>query len=652
MKKKLIQTIPWLTAEEQLEKFTVVAKRMMIKDIEHLFVEVYKDNLQVPTRRFVYNDHEFGCYYPESDTWSECGVAGAYGLQWGDRRETGISEKSIDEIIGFLKAERNKWKRWFDYLEEHRREILYNRRMLTERNKQDAPNARCRLMPALLDLAEWAKKTIFRNGNYLYYKRKGRYADFTCSRCGMKYTRTIMRKDTFEGQFENVVEAPKHMQLSRCECCKASGHYAAEGKMQGVYGITKRVYLGQPYKETGAVVRYIEIEKIMSKGKPENYHIREVARTFFEPGKKIYTDWYYDGSWKYHNTPGLCKMAQGEGYIHPDTYMGLSKTILRYSGLQWFADYFERIEAVKYLKRYLEAPQMEMASKGGLYHLAAGIMNERVSVNKTGKMEEVLDIHREKVSLLREHQGDIMLLKVLRIEKRQQKHWTDEQCEKLSVLVGCVSVSGIERGLRYMSAQQLINRVEKYAGTLIGNSKGAERIRNITITYMDYLSMCGNLGYDMQNSIILHPRNLRQEHQKVTTETNQKERELHIIRAEEAYPKIRENYRRLRNRYYCEDDSFLIRPARSAEEIINEGRTLHHCVGNDTYLKKHNEERSIILMLREKKDPETPYITVEIGDGKILQWYGINDTKPNKNQISKWLEDYIKNLSERLKEAV
>lgn len=51
-------------------------------------------------------------------------------------------------------------------------------------------------------------------------------------------------------------------------------------------------------------------------------------------------------------------------------------------------------------------------------------------------------------------------------------------------------------------------------------------------------------------------------------------------------------------------------------------------------------------MLRFKKEPEIPYITVEI-DAKtqrILQWYGAHDKKPDQENMQQWLNKYIMKL--------
>ena len=93
----------------------------------------------------------------------------------------------------------------------------------------------------------------------------------------------------------------------------------------------------------------------------------------------------------------------------------------------------------------------------------------------------------------------------------------------------------------------------------------------------------------------------------------------------------------------------MIRPARSAKEIVEEGRILHHCVGGDNYLRKHNDGRSYILMLRFKDKTEEPYITVEISSNKpeIIQWYGERDRKPDAKNMQKWLKHYLKQLKEK-----
>ena len=196
-----------------------------------------------------------------------------------------------------------------------------------------------------------------------------------------------------------------------------------------------------------------------------------------------------------------------------------------------------------------------------------------------------------------------------------------------------------------MTLQKLLNRIEKYAGCEYGTecSRASARIRHMATIYTDYLSMRVNLGYDLNNAVYQQPRNLEAAHNKMVMETNKEEMDKRLNEVAERYPEIRHIYRKLRNKYFYEDDSYIIRPARSAEEIVMEGRMLHHCVGGNNYLKKHNTGKTYILVLRFKAEPDIPYITVEVDAKKssIIQWYGDRDGKPDEDNMQSWLDTWL-----------
>lgn len=74
----------------------------------------------------------------------------------------------------------------------------------------------------------------------------------------------------------------------------------------------------------------------------------------------------------------------------------------------------------------------------------------------------------------------------------------------------------------------------------------------------------------------------------------------------------------------------MIRPAASAGEIIEEGRTLHHCVGGDNYLSRHSIGTSYILFMRYKKSPEIPLCTIEIKGKRFCNGMRLHDQKPDQ----------------------
>lgn len=153
-----------------------------------------------------------------------------------------------------------------------------------------------------------------------------------------------------------------------------------------------------------------------------------------------------------------------------------------------------------------------------------------------------------------------------------------------------VRQSDLKEILKYTTVAKFMHRIELYSGCEIPDTmrepmcgRAAGAVSGVTRTYVDYLHMRIQRGYDLHNQIFLFPRDLRLAHDQMVIETNAEEIRKREQAVSEKYPDIRKNYRGLRNQYIYEDEDYLIRPARSAEEIVAEGRILHHCVGGDSY---------------------------------------------------------------------
>lgn len=138
--------------------------------------------------------------------------------------------------------------------------------------------------------------------------------------------------------------------------------------------------------------------------------------------------------------------------------------------------------------------------------------------------------------------------------------------------------------------------------------------------YMDYADECRSLGYDLTDKSICWPKDLHKAHQATT-------RLINLKREEEE--KERDEIRRLdvkkRNATYAEKikkqcktlaylrfetDAYCIRPAETPNELIDEGGHNHNCVA--TYIEDYAMGKTAILFIREKKDPDTPFYTMEV----------------------------------------
>ena len=140
-------------------------------------------------------------------------------------------------------------------------------------------------------------------------------------------------------------------------------------------------------------------------------------------------------------------------------------------------------------------------------------------------------------------------------------------------------------------------------------------------------------------------------HDKMVLEVDRYKADMRKKEVNEKYQNIAKQYKRLEKLYAVETDRYIIRPARDAGEIVEEGRKQHHCVGGDNYLNSHNTGNSYILLLRKKETPDVPYITVEIRQGRIAQWYGAYDKKTDQEEIDSFLDWYVQQLKGQKKKS-
>lgn len=697
MKKKAIEKVPFLTLPKvKRGKRVECAALTAIREIggeEHLFVEVYrnrKEQKEIPAVRVVLTEKDFGTYFPESgtwsrgrikrNTWSDCGLIWQEKDEWIGKTVNIMAEENIlyspedlERIREFLKGI-TVWnpKEWWEYIDRKQENIASKESREKESRKrqrrQQALKERGEQTPELPKerILNYADEYIFHNGHYLCYKKHGAKARVACSSCGGVTDARWKPGQSYESQFERMIEEPVMGIHGTCPMCGARGKYMPQGRVKSFQRERGCLFLGQKYKEAGMVFRYIEVEKEWQlefacgeKG-AEMYSSREklsgieAARIYFEPGKKIQKDYQknnpYTGKdfWDDCNLSGPNNISIRGARIMPETYENMKGTFLQYSALKEYEEAVGEVNPAEYLERYLHTPQIEMLVKLRLIEVVKNLVRCRygiVQCENARRPEEFLGIRKERVRLLMEKRGNLDLLEVMQMEKRMGASWTEEQVRNLAELRA--GRGQIERVTRYMSLQKMLNRIAAYAGCEFGTkcSRAEERLRQTATTYLDYLHLREQLGYRLENSVYLYPRDLQAAHNKMVAESNKKEQEKRLEEKAGRFPLIRKQYRRLRKRYYFEDEEFCIRPARSAEEIVLEGRFLHHCVGGDNYLRRHNDGERFILMLRTRKEPEVPYITVEIDqEDRILQWYGAHDKKPDRERMQSWIDAYTTRL--------
>ena len=169
------------------------------------------------------------------------------------------------------------------------------------------------------------------------------------------------------------------------------------------------------------------------------------------------------------------------------------------------------------------------------------------------------------------------------------------------------------------------------------------------------MKMAENEGYDITDSMIRFPRDLKLRHDQLV-ELGIKRRDEKRLEELKGLDIQIQHWLPEAMRYSWQDKNYLMIPARSCRDLVEEGRALHHCVGNgDTYMKKMAEGESWILFLRKKENPKTPYYTIEIDmvTDAIRQWYSKLDRQPDREVISKVLHKFKSAIGrKRVRDAI
>ena len=157
-----------------------------------------------------------------------------------------------------------------------------------------------------------------------------------------------------------------------------------------------------------------------------------------------------------------------------------------------------------------------------------------------------------------------------------------------------------------------------------------------TYDYSDYIDQCRELGYDMHDTAISMPHNFQAMHERLSDLINFRATEKSRISFAEHY-----NGRKILE--YSSGNLFIRQPE-SYDEIVAEGKILHHCVGG--YAERHSMGKLHIMFIRARDKPDMPYYTMEIStDGQIVQVRGVRNASPTE-EVSEFTELYRVHLAE------
>lgn len=436
---------------------------------------------------------------------------------------------------------------------------------------------------------------------------------------------------------EVTVVKAKHNAKGVCPHCKREITYKSRGK-RGYIVDRSTAQVIQHTGENEIVIRFVKAYcRYCGRDVPE-LRVYENARLFLGwEGRKLvkFENYYYCygfgritpwhkgerpvfSQWQYNFEADCC------GYLyHRNLDIELRGTPWKYSALkEYYANDPVPFFAGWYLKAYLQYPMLEYLVKLRLYRLATYVAygDERGCqyygsgvLNSDGKtVTEVLGVEKKYVPFLQKidpGSKQLMMIRSLLHEGIEPDielmKWCSEngigEEEYITVPLRYMTP---HRLMRYATEQFATHRKTSYA------SGGYASMHYLMSDYKDYLCMCEALDHDMKSSFVLFPNDLKEEHDRVNNLSNKE--------TSKAYDrKIAKMFDELNSRYGYKKFGFLVVPPHSAKDITREGDKLHHCVGR--YVSDVVKNNTTILFIRKASAPKTPFCTVEVKHGDVVQ---------------------------------
>lgn len=517
--------------------------------------------------------------------------------------------------------------------------ISRHRELERKWKKQRAIIERMKYVPVLpRDLKGFIHREVMPQYIFYDYQRKGPERAF-CTAC----------------RHEVSIAAAKHNASGTCPRCKKKITFKSRGKRGRIFD-RATVQVLQKAEGNGLVLRIIKVYRSFADSDiPNHFEIWENARQFItlsSSGQCSVDAYYYHykagydltpwcngyrpvfDRWKYNFTADMSGVLYQRNLS--DT---LKDTPWAYSQLEAFSGIASFSGVATFLSAYIKRPKIEHLIKMKLYRLVSGIIYGGYSysalqaVNFNGEnMRAILGIDRPYFPLLRELNPSIDQLHLIR-QLLQADHKPSTEQIKWFIASKISNADAAKELLAHMSVHKLQRYVEQqFAPEDEAALKRVDyyKMNTLITDYHDYLCMCKELQYDVKNSFILFPRELKAAHDSVAKTLKDK-------RTAEQEKAIAGSFDEWQKRYQYQSKELMMIPPHSAKEIVDEGAALHHCVR--LYVKNVAEKKSVILFVRSVDEPDKSLCTVEVKDGQVTQARGFDNAEPPA-QITAFIEQW------------
>ncbi len=557
------------------------------------------------------------------------------------------SQQLLEEFTGStepLKA--------IDKLQE---DIMKQRLAIKHKAITDAIDAQMNRVPPIPEnFTPWVEEQALLSSRYIvYHYRKGRkQMNGHCTWCGQ----------------DVIVTEPRHDKSGTCPSCESTITYKAAGKMRARrWSEWRTVALIQPMLPTTTtkkqdkpefVVRLFNVCRdfkgdkgiLLATSNTKHYEIRRTIHNGTEYETYDWAAFKNTGKvrWCEYSIRGLYERnIDNKTILYPEGISeALHGTPFEYSALEKYA--IHRPEFAfnihQYLAVYVIHREMEYLVKRGLSYYIADCM-ERGGIGYTP--DKFTSLKNDEISLLKQIDGGRDALLFYRRMKHYGMKIVPEQIKRLASMTQCEE-DILKIAAHHAGLVKIMNYIEK-------QTHGKEKTETTFQNWTDYVEVCSKLKYDISNHFILFPRNLEEAHDTTFKRWDVKRKKAEAARERREQKKIAKLYPQIMEKYAMETAKYIITAPESADQLVKEGQELHHCVSN--YISRMARKECVILFIRKKEEPDTPFYTMEIAGGKVRQCRGMRNKDTDQEKVIKRLLDKFEKEKlaappEKLKEAM
>ena len=391
---------------------------------------------------------------------------------------------------------------------------------------------------------DWAKMRFDGRRTFFFTRKQGNL-HVECCHCGSKF----VKEDT--EKVEEFLKEPKGAYV-KCPKCKAIGKLVSKKNRKNSISIDVDLWYGQKLKNGGWILRFFRpiLASVPDKEKSyEAFELSERMRYWFPAGmkKKLYKEFYhpwgwYGGEWNStycFSTMGYTDNSPTCGHIYPDTWKNMKGTVMQYSMTQEAL----RTESIArwmtigdWQQAYIKNPWYEALLKAGMARIIHdkewnfGLGMRFNSRAKTPWDYLKIEKRRFKDLMQKNPREQTDALTIYRLEKKcgYLGEYTDD------LIRYDLTEQSLNKLLGYSSPVKAVNYIRK--------QKGQDESRWVR-EWLDYLDMKKELGYDMTDSIVLFPKNLKDAHNKAVIEKDSRAAEKRNQEVEERFRGIRYRYK-------------------------------------------------------------------------------------------------------------